>query len=252
VPGTPAHRKCAEYFVKQLKSTADRVDEQKFLADVGGRTIEMNNIIAVFSPPTGSDSWALICAHWDSRPTADREDLPARRAQAIAGANDGASGAAVILELARALSVQRAPRGVILVLLDGEDYGPDVAHMFYGSRYFAQAYRGTKPTWGVLLDMIGDRDLRIPIEGNSQLLAPEVVSRIYGVAERLKVSAFVREPGSYVTDDHLQLNGAGIPCIDLIDFQYPYWHTLADTPDKCSAESLQAVGDVLLTALREP
>ncbi len=196
-----------------------------------------------------SKPWALICAHWDSRPTADQDPNPVLRSKPIPGADDGASGAAVVLELARVLSLHRPPGEVMLVLFDGEDYGTWPGEMLLGSRHFAREYKGPKPEWAVLLDMVGDKNLEIPIEGYSAERAPAVVERVWRAAEKLGISAFSRRQQGGVIDDHLPLLNAGIPCIDLIDFDYPYWHTLADTPDKCSPASLQAVGDVLVEAL---
>ena len=264
VPGTDAHEKAKAYLKAELARYADQVREQRFSAQLGPGRIEMTNLIAIFQPSrvpasaSGANNsqspdapWVLICAHWDSRPTADREAAPARRAQAIPGANDGASGTAVILEMARLLADRRPTKCVMLVLFDGEDYGPKVDRMLLGSKHFAQEFKGAKPEWAVLLDMIGDRDLEIPIEGYSQERAPLVVERIWRAAEAVGSRAFVRKLGPRVMDDHIPLLNVGIPCINLIDFNYPYWHTLADTPDKCSPQSLQAVGDVLVQALWE-
>jgi len=195
-------------------------------------------------------SWALVCAHWDSRPTADRDPDPSKRSLPVPGANDGASGSAIVLELARALADNRPPRGVILVLFDGEDYGARVEDMLLGSRYFAQHYQGSAIEFGVLLDMVGDRSLRIPIEGYSQQRAPQVVTRIWNAATAVGSLAYVNERGPSVQDDHIPLLDAGIPCIDAIDMTYAYWHTTADTPDKCSAASLAAAGAPVLHALR--
>ncbi|HLP18184.1 MAG TPA: M28 family peptidase, partial [Bacteroidota bacterium] len=103
--------------------------------------------------------------------------------------------------------------------------------------------------FGILLDMIGDADLRIPMEQNSMSYAPAVVGMVWSAAQELGITQFVSVPGDQIEDDHLALNQAGIPTIDLIDFQYPYWHTVADTPDKCSAESLEAVGRVLVNVI---
>ena len=138
-----------------------------------------------------------------------------------------------------------------MVLFDGEDYGPGAEDMFFGSKHFARSYEGPAVDWGVLVDMVGDRELRIAPEGISLRAAPEVVDRVFGAAARAGCTAFVREPGPSVLDDHVFLLQRGIPCIDVIDFEYPYWHTLADTPDKCSAESLGQVGRALLQAIAE-
>ena len=252
VPGTAAHDQTKAYLKQELSRYARKVEEQNFTVKLGDKTLPLTNLIAYFPAPDNTAPWVLVCAHWDSRPTADRELAPARRAQAIPGANDGASGTAVILELARLLSNQFPPQGVLLVLFDGEDYGPNTDRMFLGSRYFAKNYRGPKITWGVLLDMIGDKDLEIPQEGYSRRGAPQVLARLWKIAAELGETAFVNRPGPFINDDHRPLIERGLPCADLIDFNYPYWHTLEDTPDKCSARSLLAVGRVVLQALREP
>jgi len=263
VPGTRSHDQARDYLKRELSCRADEVQEQSFQARLDGRQIELTNLIAFFRPQPGGkavstsgaaspvQTWALVCAHWDSRPTADQEKDPALRRQPVPGANDGASGAAILLELARVLAAQRPRRGVMLVLFDGEDYGPGTEQMFLGSRHFAKKFREPRPEWAVLLDMVGGKDLQVPIEGYSQQRAPRVVERIWRAAEALGSRAFLRRKGPSVADDHLPLLEAGIPCIDLIDFNYPYWHTLADTPDKCSPDSLQAVGEVLVEALME-
>jgi hypothetical protein len=261
VPGTKPHEQARDYLKRELARWADRVEEQHFTAELGGRSVEMTNLFAFISPAEcvsnpqagvcPAPKWVIVCAHWDTRPTADREKNPALRARPIPGANDGASGTAVVLELARVLAEQRPHNGVILVLFDGEDYGPAAEQMLLGSGYFAKNYRGPRPDWGVLVDMVGDRDLEIPVEGYSWKHAPEVVERIWRAAESVGSRAFMRRNAPPIADDHLPLLKAGIPCIAVIDFDYPYWHTLADTPDKCSPQSLQAVGDVLVAALMQ-
>lgn len=260
VPGTEAHTKTGAYLERELRKYANKVEKQTFARVLGGKEVKLTNYIATFDylcpieiveaggvckPPT----WALVGAHWDSRPTADKERSPTKRRQAILGANDGASGTAVVLELARQLQNARRYRGVILVLFDGEDYGPGGDNMYLGSKYFASHYTGPKPEWAVVVDMVGDKNLRLPIEGYSRKNAPGVLERIWRTAERVGQSEFVREKGPYIMDDHVPLQRAGIEAIDVIDFTYPYWHTLEDTPDKCSAESLESVGAVVLEAL---
>jgi hypothetical protein len=262
VPGTPPHSRARDYLKRELARWADEVQEQRFSEVLGAGRVELTNLIAIFHPSGSEKALAgkeaaapesstrvLVCAHWDSRPTADQETDPQRRARPIPGANDGASDTAVVLELSRVLAVRRPPQEVMLVLFDGEDYGPKIDRMLLGSRHFARNYRGPKPEWAALLDMVGDKNLEIPVEGYSQQMAPKVVERIWQAAEAIGSRPFVRRPGPWVQDDHLPLLRAGIPCIALIDFDYPYWHTLEDTPDKCSADSLQAVGDVLLHAI---
>jgi len=249
VPGTAAHRKTADWLVSQLKPLAATVTRQHFTVTVREKRLALTNIIATFNPK--GKGHALFCAHWDSRPTADQDPDPALRFRPIAGANDGASGVAVLLEIARALKAHPPAQKVTLVLFDGEDYGPGIDAMFLGSRYFAENYRGAPPDWAVLLDMVGDKDLRIPQEANSRSRAPKVVSAVWHAAAQVGAAAFVPEVGDPIMDDHLQLLNRGIQCIDVIDFTYPYWHTLADTADKCSPASLGQVGRTLLQALAE-
>jgi len=249
VPGTPAHAECARWLTQTLYDCADAVSVQPFTSTVGGKALPLSNIVATFNP--AGTGHVLLAAHWDTRPTADRDPDPANRSRPILGANDGASGVAVLLEIARALNAHPPRPRVTIVLFDGEDYGPGVEDMFLGSKHFARTFAGPKVQWAVLLDMVGDRDLKIRPERFSVRRAPAVVDRIWTAAEKIGATAFVREPGPTVLDDHVFLLDRGIPCIDVIDFDYPHWHTLADTPDKCAPDSLAQVGTTLLTALED-
>jgi hypothetical protein len=135
---------------------------------------------------------------------------------------------------------------------DGEDLGPDLDEMFLGAVHFSKNLPTPKPNYGILLDMIGDRDLVVPMEPNSLMYAPDLVHALYDHAEAIGLGkTFPKVEGPTISDDHLSLNEAGIPTIDLIDFDYPAWHTLADTVDKVSAESLGKVGKLLQTWLEK-
>ncbi len=244
VPGQPGHTACRDFLLQELKLLADEASLQEFTQNVGGRRLPMANLLARWKPK--SPGGVLLAAHWDTRPTADQDPDPSKRGQPIAGANDGASGVAVLLELARRFKAAPPPVPVLIVLFDGEDYGPGLDRMFLGSRHFAARLPDNCPREGVLLDMVGDRDLRIPQEWNSLQGAPDVIREVYDVAHRLGYRReFPKEAGGEIQDDHVPLLRRGLKVIDLIDFDYPPWHTLADTPDKCSAKSLQAVGDVV-------
>lgn len=244
VPGTPGHRQCLDWLIEQLEKTADRVEIQTFTQVVGGKSLRLYNIFGIFNE--NASKRIMLCAHWDTRPTADEELDPAKRRQPILGANDGASGVAVLLELARQFKVKRPEVGVIIALWDGEDYGPDVNSMLLGSRYFAKNMGKLRPTYGILLDMVGDRDLQIYKEVNSVQAAPQLVERVWRIAGELGYRKYFPDAVKYaIIDDHIPLIEAGVPCIDLIDFDYPYWHTLEDTADKCSPEALQVVGEVV-------
>jgi Zn-dependent M28 family amino/carboxypeptidase len=213
--------------------------------------LPLTNIIARFNPK--AKEWILLAAHWDSRPTADCEALADKRKLPIPGANDGASGTAVLLELARVFAADRPKVGVVMVFFDGEDYGPGADAMFLGAKHYAaEAAKGlTWPkrehiSYGILLDMVGDKDLRIPQEQKSLDAAPEVMNKIWSTAASLGYDkTFPAVPGDAIGDDHIPLIGAGIKCVDIIDFEYGPWHTLDDTPDKCAAQSLKKVGDVV-------
>ena len=249
VPATQAHAECARWLTQTLYDCADAVSVQPFTRTVGGKALPLSNIVATFNP--AGTGHVLLAAHWDTRPTADRDPNPANRSRPIPGANDGASGVAVLLEIARALKAHPPTRRVTIVLFDGEDYGPTAKDMFVGSKHFARTFEGPKVEWAVLLDMVGDRDLKIRPERFSVQGAPAVVDRIWTAAEKAGASAFVRDPGPAVLDDHVFLLDRGIPCIDIIDFDYPYWYTLADTPNKCTPDSLAQVGRAILAALSE-
>ncbi|SRR5579884_597769 len=251
VPNMPGHDAVREYMLRELGSSMDSVEAQDFVWEVRGTPLHMTNVIGVL----GADkpTQVLLCAHWDTRPQADQDPNPANRSTPIPGANDGASGVAILLEVARVLRQAPPNVGVIVVMLDGEDYGPGIEDMFLGSRYYAGHIVPAKADWGILLDMVGDRDLHIPREGNSQAAAGAVNDRVWRAAHELGRSEFVDSAGPGILDDHLALIQVGLPTIDLIDFSYgpgnSWWHTLADTPDKCSPASLEAVGQVVLRTL---
>lgn len=250
VPGQPGHAQQLAWMKEWLSARADTLVEQAFTqVTTRGDTLRLTNLLARFNP--GHRDRVLLLAHWDTRPRADQSRVPEERSLPVPGANDGASGTAVLLVLADLFREQAPPIGVDLLFVDGEDYGPDTVDMFLGARYFAANQpAGYPPLYGVLIDMVGDADLRLPQEGYSQEHAPEVVSRVWNLARELGYGGvFVERPGGYVTDDHVPLNEAGIRTIDVIDFDYGpnngYWHTLQDVPAHTSAASLDIVGEVL-------
>jgi Zn-dependent M28 family amino/carboxypeptidase len=250
-PSSAGHQQCLNYLTKELENFADTVWLQSFSQQGYNETLRLTNIIASFKPEASSR--ILLLAHWDTRPRAEQDPDAANRNTPIVGANDGASGVAVLLELARILKDNPPPIGIDILLTDGEDYGfadqdGNDDMYFLGARYFAKTKpAGYNPRFGILLDMIGDADLQIPMEQFSMKYAPQIVDQLWNVADEIGIPQFVRVPGEAVSDDHIPLNEAGIPTIDLIDFQYPHWHTTHDTPDKCSPQSLAAVGQVLTT-----
>lgn len=241
--GTPAHDQLKDYLATELRRDSADVQLQQWTDPT--IQLPLANLIARF-PGKGSGS-LMLCAHWDTRPTADQDPDPANRSKPIPGADDGASETAVLLELARVLKDNPPPVTVWLVFLDGEDYGPGLDRMFIGSRYLAKHQPAGTPRKAVLLDMIGDADLRVPKEQNSLQRAPAVIDEVWAAARRAGHEAeFPDQGGDTIYDDHLPLLDAGIACIDLIDFDYAPWHTLADTADKCSPRSLGVIGETML------
>jgi len=245
-PGSPGHRRARGWLLEQLAAAGARdITVDDFAGDCAGVPVPLSNIAADLGPR--GDAPVLLAAHWDTRPWADRDPDPARRNEPIPGANDGASGVAVVLEVAR---VARPAVPVRVVLFDGEDLGRDHVGYSQGARRFAGRLRGVLPRWGLLLDMVGDAVLEIPREAYSERHAGEIVRKVWDAARALGHEAvFVDRPGPGIKDDHLALIEAGVPMVDLIDFDYPWWHTLGDTPDRCSAASLEAVGRVVTATL---
>lgn len=244
-PGSAAHEKCRAYILRLLALNVDKVDTQPFPYHDPARqvTLHLTNIIGVINPAAAKK--VLLFTHWDTRPTAD-QDLD-HKDRPIMGADDGASGTATLLELARVLHAKHPTVGVILLFVDGEDWGPGENKMYLGARYFAARPGPYKPAYAILLDMIGQKGLQIHRELGSETEHPELNNKVWSAAAALGYAEqFPDSPvGQGIGDDHIPLNLAGIPAIDLIDFDYPYWHTLQDTPDKCSPQSLKAVGDVM-------
>jgi glutaminyl-peptide cyclotransferase len=247
VPGMPGHKAQLDWMLEFLRARADTVIRQDFTHTHthSGMPLPMTNLLARFNP--GAGQRILLLAHWDTRPTADNESDEDRRNQPIPGANDGASGTAVLLELANVLKQHSPPIGVDLLFVDGEDYGPDSSDMYLGATHFAANLpSGYKPLYGILLDMVGDHNPTFLMEGNSEQYAPEVLERVWRLAEQLGHSAvFQRRSTGGITDDHVPLNRAGIRTIDIIDFDYPHWHTAADIVENTSPRGLDLVGRVL-------
>lgn len=209
----------------------------------------MSNLLATFYPE--EKRRVMLCTHWDSRPWADRDLDSSKQTQPILGANDGASGAAVLLHLAELLAQNKPNFGVDLVFFDGEDMGQEGVSESYalGSQYFAKNTVDYRPEFAILLDMVGDKDLKIYKEQYSERYAQTTVELIWNKAQKLNFDFLVDSTGPIVYDDHVPLLQMGIPCANLIDFDYPYWHTTQDTPDKCSAQSLEKIGTLLVALL---
>jgi glutaminyl-peptide cyclotransferase len=255
IPGTEGHRKMAAWLDSMARARADSVIVQRWThVTRQGDSLPLQNVIARYNP--AAEKRILFLAHWDTRPRADGQ-RSTDSSVAVTGANDGASGVALLLGVMDVLKRSPPPAtlGVDILFTDGEDYGEFVepyADVLIGARHYAANQPpGPKPLYAVLYDLVADKDLQIYQEGNSLTGAPEVVDLVWEVARDLGYGRiFVDSPRHVLTDDHIELQKAGIRAIDVVDFDYPPHHTPFDTIDKVSAESLQIVGDVALALVR--
>lgn len=252
VPGSPGHAAQLDWMVAHLTPLADTVHVERFSYETtGGETLSLANVTARFNPD--ATPRLLLLAHWDTRPTADQEADSSARDLPIPGANDGASGVAVMMTLAELFDTQPPQIGVDLLFVDGEDYGPSTDDMFIGARHYASGLETSQddaPMYAVLLDMVGDADPLFPIEGNSSQYALALAQRVWGVARDLGYAQFFpQRVGQFLQDDHIPLNEAGLQTIDIIDFDYgpghSYWHTAQDRMENVSPRTLGMVGEVI-------
>lgn len=250
VPGSEGHARQLAWMRARLDSLAPEVTTDSFEhVTLSGDTLSLTNVLARFRPE--AERRILLLAHWDTRPRSDQAADSTLHDVPVPGANDGASGTAVLLHLAALFSSDPPPMGIDLLFVDGEDYGPTPDDMFLGARRYAETLAsGPKPVYGVLLDMVGDADPLFPIEGYSAQYARVVTRKIRDAAARLGLEAvFPDRVGEPVGDDHVPLIEAGLRTANIIDFDYgpghAYWHTPEDTPDKLSAETLRMVGQVV-------
>lgn len=271
VVNTKAHARCAEYLTDKLASYTSRVTvQQGTAAAFDGTTLKFKNIIASFGPE--GKNRILLCAHWDSRPFADYDPDPANRRKPIDGANDGASGVGVLLEIARQMSITPPPVGVDIILFDAEDYGPpqdvntneDTQHYWaIGSQHWARQphVQGYTASFGILLDMVGARNATFLIEGFSADYASGIVSKVWNNGASLGYGRyFINERAGYINDDHLPINrDLQIPTIDIIHLDqttptgfYPYWHTTGDQLDKIDPYTLEVVGKTVMSVIYNP
>ncbi len=254
--GSPGLAKLRDYIKAVGSRYADEVREQAFTFQKANRpAVTMVNVELVFHGKS-REAPILLGAHYDTRPFADEESDFYSRQFPIMGANDGGSGTAVLLALAQYFHEHKPERPVRLVFFDGEDYGVKFSSdYFLGSKHYAaqlqQAEKGEWPYCVLIIDMVGDRELQIARETYSSENASWLLKIIFESAEKLKAAPFLDPPKHTVRDDHLPFIKIGIPAAVLIDFDYPYWHTLEDTLDKCSPESLWAVFSVVVDAVRK-
>ncbi len=272
VPGSEAHYQCAQWLRGELTRHGATVSiQQGQLPNYAGEQQPIYNIIGQFNPERKNR--VLLCAHWDTRPWADEEEDYDARFEAIDGANDGASGVGVLLEIARQLGLMQTTKGIDIVFFDAEDMGTPE---FYtgkqrehtwclGSQLWASSINHQLSTinyqyqYGILLDMVGAPDAIFPKEYYSMQYASNYVEKVWRTAEALGYGHYFRQDQTYpITDDHYYVNTiAGIPCLDIIHYNphtdtgfAPWWHTHADDMRNISPQTLAAVGTVVLTAIQ--
>lgn len=266
VPNTEAHRLTGDWLVSELKRHGAEVTEQKAqLKAFDGTILNSRNIFARFPASSKVEKKGapiLLLAHWDSRPWADQDPDPQRRNEPVDGANDGASGVAVLLEIARQLSLNPINKDVDILFVDAEDWGSegDDDSWALGTQYFVEhpPVKGYSPEFAILLDMVGGDGATFCREYFSERYAPHISEQVWQTAEKLGYGKmFLNRMGSAIMDDHVQLIRARIPAIDIIEYHpdeesgfNSRWHTTSDNLEGISPVTLSAVGNTLLTFLR--
>lgn len=250
-----AHERCAAWLAAELqRHGADTLILQKAELDGFG---PMTNILGRFN--LKAPRRVLLLAHWDSRPTADEDPDPANRAKPIDGANDGASGVGVLLEIARLTGAQAPAVGVDILFVDAEDAGTEGDDLSWarGAQYYVRNLPPILPDYAILLDMVGGRGATFPRETFSDIYARALTSRIWATAKKAGLAnRFPDTTGGAVNDDHLPFLRAGIPAADIIETANPQtgsfnptWHTLADNLDNIDRETLADVGRLVSTII---
>ncbi len=266
VPNTESHARCARYLESTLARFAEKVQVQEArIRAYNGQVLNIKNIIGSFAP--AKPNRILLCAHWDSRPYADHDPNPANHYKPIPGANDGASGVGVLLEIARQLSMKQHEFGIDIVFFDAEDYGEHQSLQgnredtwALGSQYWARNphIAGYRARFGILLDMVGAADAVFTMEGTSMQYAPDVMRKVWNTAHAIGYSAyFSMQQTSPLIDDHLFINRiARIPTIDIIHFTqetptgfFADWHTMRDDMRNIDRNTMKAVGQTVLTVI---
>ncbi len=263
VPNTAAHKATAGYLVNKLKRFGAKVTEQDAnLIAYNGTVLKAKNIIGVFYPE--KKDRVIFFAHWDSRPFADNDATPANYRQPVMGANDGASGVAVLMEIARQLQQHEPAIGVDIVFLDAEDYGTPSFESSskqdtwcLGAQYWGRnPHYDIKPKYGILLDMVGGQNPVFRMDETSLRMAPDILSKVWATASRLGYGDFFQnKQGGAITDDHVYINAlTGIPTIDIIDYTnergFPEtWHTVNDTPENIDLNTLEMVGKTVMKVI---
>ena len=261
MPGSPGHRT----LVKAIESHADSLGLAFHSlcfdgADPAtGASLRLCNLVIICAGEEAPPLW--LGAHYDTRPRCDRESDPELAARPLVGANDGASGVAVLLHLAELLAETPPPRTVALIFFDGEDSGlaGEATTFCLGSQHLAERWNdfgsplaGPDPEGLIVIDMVGEKGLDIPYEGMSLRHAGDWLEALFMRALSLDLPAFRPEPGRVVYDDHVPFIAQGLRAVNLIDFDFPEWHTVGDVPDVCSPASLEQVGRLLADVAFRP
>ena len=258
--GMKKQQELIEAHFKKLGATVTR---QEFKATQKSRKNATDFVNLIVSWHPAKERRIVLCAHYDTRPIADQEANRGNWMKPFASANDGTSGVALFMELGNHMKDLKCEFGVDFVLFDGEEYVFETDQRFGGDRYFigsehfADDYTKTKGKRkhrydaGVLFDLCQGKGASLPVEINSLEAAKPLVDQIWGVAKAIGAKSFKYEKGYQVQDDHLALNRAGIPCVDMIDFDYPHWHKLTDTADKVDATQTAEVAKVITTWLQK-
>ena len=266
VPNTEAHRACARYLASELKRFGAKIYVQEtVLTAYNGDRLQAKNIIGVYNPE--QTKRVMLFAHWDSRPYSDHDPEKSNHYKPIDGADDGASGVGVLLEIARQISLNSIGIGIDIIFFDAEDYGvPDFLNDYtqdtwaLGTQFWAKNPHVPhyKAEYGILLDMVGSENATFYKEGYSVEYAAPIVERVWNTARNLGYGKFfMNEKKGPITDDHIYvIRGRGIPCINIIhlDPKTPhgfasYWHTQQDTMDNIDRETLKAVGQTVLEVI---
>lgn len=266
VPGMQSHVKCGNYLASELRRhKADTVIEQKTTVTAhNGDKLPIKNIFAQYNKQ--ANKRILLLAHWDTRPWADAEQDKSRHNTPIDGANDGASGVGILLEIARNININKPEIGVDILFTDAEDYGlsdgttESEATWCLGTQYWVKNMpysTGQYPIYGILLDIVGGIDARFHLEYYSMYFAPSIANKVWSIADMCGYgNIFINSTGGAITDDHVYINRVGIPCIDIIENNNvvtrsfpPTWHTLEDNMNNIDKNSLQAVGETVLQTI---
>lgn len=261
VPNTSAHREAGDWLAEELQRHGFQVIQQKAkLKAFDGTVLNARNIFGQLNPE--SKDRILLLSHWDSRPWADQDPDPQKRSFPVDGANDGASGVGVLLEIARQLSINPVKKGVDILFVDAEDWGTegDDSSWALGTQYFVKnlPVKNYSPSGAILLDMVGGQGAIFCREYFSERSAPRLAEEIWTLAAQKGYGEmFANKIGTAVMDDHVELIKAGIPAIDIIEYHpdgegfNPRWHTTSDNMEGISKETLGAIGSVLLSFIRK-